>query len=474
MAYEITENEMEGGAVSRGRDLTAGSIPRHLIAFAIPLLLNGILTNAYSGMNAYWVGNFLGKNPMAAITIGIWVYWLIVAPGIGVTTAANILVAQAYGARDWAHLRRVVQNAAVLTIVVSFACSIIGVIFIKQILHAMSTEVRVMPLATLYMKVFMWTTPPLFMIYLMSAFLLGVGDSKTSTYFMASLVVVNGILDPLLMRGLFGFPNLGLMGAAVSAMAADILIMIVMIIYLQCRYQLVAPDWGNLRSDLETSWLMVKIGGPAMLQQFIGSFTGVFILGLVNKYGANATAGLGVGNRIDGWAFFMAMMVGNSVTALAGQNVGLRQYDRVKEVFRWGLIMACGMTMLLLIMAVCMSDWTIHLFIKDPAVIRAGAGYLRIIGFIYVMFGIMLVSNGVINGSGHTFVPTIISLIYLWGIQIPLAVFLSERMHKLEGIWYAVLISYAVGTLLTALYYYSGRWKKPIVKHAIDKVAEES
>jgi Na+-driven multidrug efflux pump len=104
------------------------------------------------------------------------------------------------------------------------------------------------------------------------------------------------------------------------------------------------------------------------------------------------------------------------------------------------------------------------LFARDADVIAAGASYLRAISIGYLMFAVMFVSNGVVNGSGHTGATTMFTLVSFWGVRVPLAAFLSWHIGRVEGIWYAIVVSLAVGTVVSVGYYASGRWKRPVVK----------
>jgi len=463
MEYELLENEVEETAPSHGRDLTKGSIPRHLINLSIPLLAGGMVQVVYGLVNGYWVGNYLGTTATAAVALGMRIFLIMTAAAVGMTTSANILIAQAYGAKDWPHLRRVIQNSVVLTLSVSLLCSIACLLVMKNILLIIGAKPDVLKAAVSYMNIFVWATPILFLTFLVVAFLRAVGDAITPMYFQIASLIVNAVLDPLLIRGLYGFPKMGLNGTAVATMTAQMLALVAIIIYLQRSKHLVAPDWKHLGVDRATTWLMLRIGIPTMIQQSL-VFIGISaILSFINKFGNASTAGWGLATRLDQFAIFAAMMVGTAVSTVAGQNLGLKQYDRVKQVLRWGLVLACGLTTIPFMIAMIIPKPFMHAFIKDPATISAGVSYLRIVGYIYLMFGVVLVCNGVINAAGHTAVTTAIAIFYLWAIQIPLAILFTSRTHKLEGIWYAITISYGLSMVLTIIYYLSGRWKRDVI-----------
>ena len=461
---EPLEIEVEHPSAMQGRDLTTGSIPRHLIAFSIPMLAGSAIQTGYSIVNAIWVGKGLGTTAMAAVTVSFPVIFILMAVAGGLTMASNILVSQSYGAKDWAQLKRVIQNSTVLVLVLSVLIVVTGEWSAEHILRLVDTPAEVLPMAAGYLRVLLCSIPFMFGIFLLASLLRGVGDSKTPLYFQGIFLGVNAVLDPLFMFGWLGFPKLGLNGTAVATIIAQGCSVIALSTYLHRKRHIVQPHWTDLRLNLETSLLTLRIGIPSMVQQALVSIGMLFIIGLVNAYGEDGAAAFGAASRIDQLALMPALTLGMAISTLSGQNIGAGHHHRVKEVFKWGMLLSCGITIIPSLAALTIPGLLLKMFISDPHVIDLGTHYLRIVGAGYVLFSVMFVSNGVINGAGHTFITTLISLVGLWIVRVPLATYLSHSMHRMEGIWYAMVISFATGSLISVTYYLSGRWKRPIKK----------
>ncbi|MBF0408357.1 MAG: hypothetical protein HQM10_13485 [Candidatus Riflebacteria bacterium] len=141
------------------------------------------------------------------------------------------------------------------------------------------------------------------------------------------------------------------------------------------------------------------------------------------------------------------------------QNLGAGLIPRVRQTFWVGIVMGVFSALPGTIIVSAKPEFILRMFLQEPEVITIGSHYFRIIAIGYIMFSIMFVGNGVINGSGKTFVTTLISLIALWGIRIPLATYLSKTTMQIEGIWYSIVISAFIGMSLSLLYYGGGRWK---------------
>ena len=163
-------------------------------------------------------------------------------------------------------------------------------------------------------------------------------------------------------------------------------------------------------------------------------------------------------------AFLPALTIGSAVSTLSGQNIGALNFDRVRQVFWWGILESGGISLAIFIVAMSIPQFFLRAFLNDPQVIAIGVGYLRIVGITYTLYAVMFVSNGVINGSGHTVPTTLITIANLWGVRVPLAWLLPQYFHGVRGIWIAMTVSVGAGMLMSLAYYATGRWKAPVIK----------
>jgi putative MATE family efflux protein len=436
-----------------------------LVAFATPMLAASALQSAYSFVNAFWVGRRLGTEALAAVTVSQPVIFVIIASAAGLTLASNILVAQYYGAREWDRLRQTVQTSVALVGVGSLLVLMVGQLAVRRLLTAINTPPDILPASVSYLHITLWTVPFSFGIFLIASLLRGIGDSRTPVYFQAVSVLLNGLLDPVLMFGWLGFPRLGLNGTAWATLIAQAMAVAALFVYIPRRRPLVAPDWSRLQLDRATAWLLLWIGVPSMVQQSVVSVSGLFIVSFVSAFGSTADAAYGAALRIDGVAFLPALTMGLAVSTLAGQNLGARLFDRVRQTFRWGILLSTGISAVIAAVVIAFPRFFVHIFSTDPAVVAIGAGYLRIVGWTYILYAVMFASNGVINGSGQTLITTAFSITALWGIRLPLAWYLAHHMHSVRGIWWGMLSSVFFGMLFSLAYYATGRWKQVVVRH---------
>ena len=454
-----------------GRDLTSGSVPRHLIHLAVPMLLANLLGTSYNLVDAIWIGRYVGKEAIGAVAVSFPVMFIFIGVAVGATVATTVLVSQFYGARNQAMLSKTIGTSFCITLILGVISAAGGIIAAERILAVLGTPDTVVPLAESYLKITLLSLPVMFMHFLISSVLRGMGDTKTPVYFMFIGVTLNAILDPLMIIGIGPFPKMGLDGAAWASLICPIIGLVLLVGYLRRKGGALTTGVKFFSIDAGIAKLIAKIGFPSMIQQTSISFGIAAVTSIVNSFGAAAIAGFGAGGRIDAVAFLPAQSIGLAVSTLSGQNIGAGRYDRIPLIFKWGVIMTCCITVSFAIIFLSIPEILMTPFTTDPEVIEVGKGYLRIAAPAISFFAVMFVSNGVINGAGHTFTTLIFTLIAVWGIRIPFATFLSRTDLGVKGVWVSYVIGFSFTMCISLLWYRSGRWKKAVVKPAVSDAA---
>lgn len=448
-----------------GKDLTTGSIPKHLIMFSLPMLLGNVLQTGYSVVNTIWVGNKVGPDAVGATAVSFPIVFILIALASGATLATTILVSQFYGAKNYDMVEKVVNNSFSIALIGGLILTITGILAADSLLRLMDTPPEIFPIASSYLKISLAGFVLMFLTFLITSILRGIGDTVTPLIFMAIGLGINAILDPLLIIGIKPFPRLGLDGAAYASLIAQAIGLSLAMIYLSRKNHFVAIKLKNLKLDKQLTLLIFKLGLPSMVQQSLISIGAFVVTGFVNTFGNAATAAFGSAQRIENIAFLPAMSLGMAASALTGQNLGAGKPERVKEIFKSGIIMTSIITIFLSACIVSFPRLLLSMFVHDAAVLEIGVHYLRIVASAYLFFAIMFISNGIINGSGHTITTMVFSIITLCLVRIPLSALLSHTALKTDGIWIALDCSFTVVMVISLIYYFSGKWKKTVIKN---------
>ncbi len=447
-----------------GKDLTEGSIPRHLLSMAIPMFIANFLNSGYSIVNTIWLGHTVGKEAVGAVAVSFPIVFILIALASGATMATSILVSNYYGARNDGMVRQTVNTSLTLALGLGVLLTIVGMLGADSILRLMETPESIFAMASSYLRISLGSFVFMFFSFVIVAILRGLGDTKTPLVFVGIGVLVNAILDPLLIVGVGPFPKMGLQGAAWASVVSAFVSLFVGVAYLNRKAHLVAISYRSFAWDWPTVKMIFRIGFPSMIQQSLVSLGVATLTALVNEHGPAATAAFGAAGRIDSVAFMPAMSMGLAVSALTGQNMGAGKIERVYEIFKWALLMITGVTLFLSLVMAGFPGLVMNMFVNDPEVIDLGVHYLRIVASCYIFFAVMFVSNGVINGAGHTLVTMLISLSGLWVVRLPLAAWLSHTSLGITGIWIAMVVSFFVSAAISLVYFRTGRWKKRVIR----------
>jgi len=447
------------------QDFTEGHIGRQVINFSTPIMFGNLLLSVYGIINMIWVGRLLGHQAVAAISASLPIVMLMPAFLIGLGMATNVLIAQAFGRRDTAMLKKILANSFIASMTFCLLISVIALLFRRQLLDWVNAPREIQGMALSYLTIIMATLVFQFFINWMNGMLRGLGDATTVVKILILLAVFNVVFVPLFIRGIGPLPPLGVAGAAWGTALAAVSTCVIGYLYL-LRFN----PYVNMQNwDYRLDWRIIRevfvIGVPASLQMMVVSLAGVIIISLVNRYGTAVTAAFGIGMQIDMLATIPFMSIGMAVTTIAGHNLGARKLDRVFQTLRvsvwFGLLVAFACTVVLLIFPHDIGAIFLKESLEKARVLDTVRDYYRWMAFIFPCFAVIFAIQGVLRSAGDTLALMGLSFIAMFVIRIPLAYFLAGPIGlKQDGIWMAMLSSSALAVFLNWLYFRYGPWKK--------------
>ena len=440
------------------RDLTTGKEGKLILEFAAPMLLGTVFQQLFSIVDSIVVGNFIGKEALAAVGASFPVIFVMVSMIIGLVMGTTVVISQYFGAGDLASVRKAIDTMYIYSTVAAVIATVVGLIIAEPLLRLLDLPENILPEAVLYLRIYLSGMVIFFGYNGTSAVLRGLGDSKTPLYFLIIATVANIILV-LLFVAVFKW---GIAGAAYATLVANGLAFGLAIYWLNRTHKLIRISISGLHFDRKIFRQSVRIGLPTGIQQTLVAIGGLALLSIVNHFGTDAIAGYSVASRLDSMALIPAMSFSQALSTFVGQNIGANKYDRIRTGLISTIKMAGIVTIITSLTIILAGHLIMSLFTKDLAVIRAGDQYLTIVSAAYLLFTMMFIYNGVLRGAGDTLIPMFFSVLSLWIIRIPVAWFLSEKIGT-TGIWYSIPAGWAVGLMLSYFYYKTGRWRKMAV-----------
>lgn len=438
----------------KGNDLTVGSIPTHIVKFAVPMMIGLFLSMGYSIINTIWIGNLLGKEAMGASAVSFPITFILIAIASGSTTATSILVSQYYGSKNFKMVEKVIENSWYIFSINAVFLTIVAIIFRKGLLSVMRTPIELFNMASDYLLISLLGFFVTYIFYIISSIMSGMGDTKTPVFFLVISTIINALLDP------FFIMKLGLNGAAFASLISGIIAFVAVAIYLSKNKYEVSLIPKKINFNKYIGFDIVKLGMPSVIQQCLMPISLIFITSFINRFGSDAVAAYGAASKIDYLAIIPGMAMGTAASVITGQNIGAGKFNRVREVFKWGIIINFTIVLSVACLVMIFPKEILSIFVRDNRVLEMGTNYLKINSIGYCIFSISYISNGIINGSRKTVVTMTISFISLILLRIPLSNFMSKSVLGIRGIWLAILITYIVTTICSVIYYFSGAYKK--------------
>lgn len=440
----------------------------------MPIIAANTFHSIQSLVDMFFVGK-LGPEAVAAVGMSGAVIMILITAFVGLNVATVAMISRAVGAGNENHASRVAGQGLLLTLITSVFIGAAGYFLSPFLLHILGAEANVAAIGTGYLHIIFPGIFFLCVLFMIGAIFQGAGDTVTPLVIGIVATVCNVILNPILIFGHFGFPEMGVRGSALATVIARMIAFAVGIIAL--RRGRVRVTWKDMLPDIRVMWTLITIGVPGALQMGMRTIMNLVLMAVVAKFGTIVVAAYTIGFRVRMLGIFSSFGFGSSAATMVGQNLGAERPERSRESALAATGMAVLFSSVLAVVCFIFAPQIISIFNDNPAVISTGAYFLRITAAGLVTASIGIVLSRAMSGAGDTVSPMIITLVSLWGFQIPAAVFFSGikdiwgitipftdlfsgiAANSEHGIWYAMLAASVLQAVLTAAWFARGKWK---------------
>ncbi|MCD2137282.1 MATE family efflux transporter [Salinicoccus halitifaciens] len=437
-------------------DFTTGPILKPLILFSGPIMLTNLLQTSFQIVDSLWVGNILGAEALGAVAVATTILVTVLSFILGLNNAALTILSQQYGRRDDAGLRNYLNAFIVIMSMMSVGFGIAGYISAEPLLRLIGTPEAIMDMAVTYLQISFLGMFFLFGYNFINTVLRALGDSKTPMRIVLIAVIMNAVLAPLFMFVL----DLGIVGAALATVISQGLAFLYSIQH-SFRHRLIPFSRPTLPKKHEVS-LILSLGIPGGLQMAVIHAGIAAILSVVTGFGSDTVAGFSAAQRLDSLIMLPAMALGTAVNSMAGQNIGVGNWSRVKKIARYASLYNFGLMVSVAILAIIFAEHAIRLFIQDEAAVAFGTTYLRTVALCYPFLGLNFVLNGIVRASGAMYQVLILNIISFWILRFPLADIFSS-LYGETGIGIGMGVSFIISSGFAYLYYKFGGWKRKVL-----------
>ncbi|MCR5279013.1 MAG: MATE family efflux transporter [Lachnospiraceae bacterium] len=428
-----------------GMDMCKGPLFPMIVSFTIPLILSGILQLLFNAVDMVVAGRFVGKGALAAIGSTGSLINLLVNVFMGLSTAGNVLVARFYGSKREKDVEETVHTSLTLAVISGVFLAILGISVAPSLLKLMGTPDDVLPLSSLYIRIY-FAGMPLSMLYNFGAAVLrAIGDTKRPLYYLTFAGAVNAICNVIFIVVF----HMGVDGVALATILSQGISAFLTIRCLMKSTECYRFDIRKIGIVKDKLWQILKLGLPAGFQGSIFSISNVLIQSSINSFGADAMAGNSAASNIEGFVYVCMNMFHVTCLSFIGQNYGAKLFDRIKKVFLmcFGCVIVIGLTTGGLAYAFGPQLLSLYAGAGDKdIIIHYGMIRMGIIMLTYFTCGTMDVCVGALRGLGYSVTPMIVSLLGACGLRVVWIFTIFRVNHTLECLYTSYPVSWVVTT----------------------------
>lgn len=423
-------------------DMCSGSIIKKMLLFALPLMCSSILQLLFNAADVIVVGSFVGDNALAAVGSNTALINLLTNFFLGFSIGANVLVARFYGAKQEKELKETVHTAIMVSIYSGVALTIIGCIGAKQILIWMKTPKDVLPLATLYLRIYFIGMTANMLYNFGSAILRAVGDTRRPLYYLTVAGIINVVLN-LLFVIVF---KMSVAGVALATVISECISAFLVIRCMRRSEGGIRLEWKSLRIYPQKFWKILQIGLPASFQGIIFSISNVIIQASVNSFGATVVAGNSAAANIEGFVYVSMNAFHQAAISFTSQNIGAAKYERVNKILYTAELCVIVVGIVLGNTAVFFGRPLLGMYTSSDIVMEAGMKRMNVIARTYALCGMMDVMVGSLRGLGYSVMPMLVSLVGACGLRLLwiFTFFQQEPFHTTTSLYLTYPVSWII------------------------------
>jgi putative MATE family efflux protein len=424
-----------------------------IVRVALPAVASALLMTLFTSVDAFWIGTRLGPTALAAVSTSVFWIWMLIALAEMVAVGLTAVAARRHGQRRPDEAARAVGDALLFALALGTAVAIVGLLILDWLFAVMQTPAEVTALGRRYLGAYLAGCPLIFGYFAVDAAFRASGDTRTPFLLLSVSVVAALVLDPVLILGLGPAPTMGIAGAAIATILTrgSVFVLGLALLARRSMVRFAAPAGSSIPG-------IARIGLPTAATGVTFSLIYVLMTRTTTRFGTPALAALGVGHRIESWAYMVGVGFGAAAAAIVGQNLGARQVTRAEQSGWITTGFASIVGVIAGVVQIVFAEEFAALFTEDPAVIAVSASYLRICALSQAFVGAELVLEGALGGAGHTFPPMLASTT-LTAFRIPLAAWAASRWGVV-GIWWVICLTATARGIAMMILWRLGRWKR--------------
>ena len=433
------------------KDLTVGKTDTVLWKFCLPLFGSIVFQQMYNIADSLVAGKFIGENALAAVGNSYEITLIFIAFAFGCNMGCSIIVSQLYGAKKYSRLKTAVSTSFISSGVVCGILMLIGILGCSPLLHLINTPDNVFADSKLYLDIYVWGLPFVFFYNISTGIFSALGDSKTPFYFLAVSSTANIAVDILFVKAF----DMGVAGVAWATFLCQGISCILAVVSVLKRLNNIIVNEKCALFDWDLEIKIAQIAIPSILQQSFISIGNILIQSVINSFGASVMAGYSAAIKLNNLVITSFSTIGNGISNFTAQNLGAKQFVRIKEGFKAGLKMVWMFCVPFCLLYILLGKTLLLLFMEKGSTeaLLTGQKFLWIVAPFYFVVSAKLVADGILRGIGAMWqfmVATFTDLI----LRVVLAFVFSGITGSALGIWCAWPVGWSIAMVISVCFYH--------------------
>ncbi|MBD5540618.1 MAG: MATE family efflux transporter [Lachnospiraceae bacterium] len=395
-------------------DMINGSLGDKIIKYAIPLAVTGILQQLFNAADLAVVGQFSGKEAMAAVGSNAPVIGLLVNLFVGIALGSNVIIAKSIGQRDDGNISKAVHTSVIVALLGGLFITVVGEFLSPVVVKMLDVPSDVYPLAVKYLRIYLAGMPVILLYNFESAIFRSCGNTQTPLIALVISGVLNVVLNLFFVRGL----GMDVDGVATATVISNLISSAILFGALMKTDLAIRIEPRKLRMHKDVLGQILKIGVPAGIQGMIFSFANIIVQSAVNSLGTTVMAASSAAYNLEIFAYYIMNSFGQACTTFVGQNYGAGKSERCRKALKLCLVQSLVSTAVVSGLILLFSHSLLGIFNTDPDVIATGRIRLEYIFFAYIFSFAQEVLSGYLRGFGVSFIPAACAVIGICGVRL--------------------------------------------------------
>ena len=423
-------------------------IPKLLFTMSLPIILSMLVQALYNIVDSMFVAR-LNENALTAVSLTFPIQNLIIAVASGTGVGINSLLSRNLGEKNYEAADRAASNGLFLGFMSSLAFAVLGGLCSGVFFHIQTTDLQIVRYGTQYMRIITICSIGIFLQVTCERLLQATGKTFYAMITQGTGAIINIILDPILIFGLFGFPRLEVAGAAVATIIGQMIATAMALLFNITKNKDIHIHLKGFRPNRTVILNIYTVGIPSIIMMSIGSVMTFGMNKILLMFSSTAAAVFGVYFKLQSFIFMPIFGLNNGMIPIIAFNYGARQKKRILHTIWLSICTAVTIMLFGLVLFQCFPDVMLRMFDASDRMLEIGIPALRIISLSFIFAGFCIVSGSVFQALGNGMYSLIVSVARQLCVILPVA-YLFARLFGLNQVWWAIPIAELVSVVLSA------------------------